>query len=169
MDIFAILLYKTMPFISLDGLFTWTAIGPFEWSLHALGACISSVLGSLKVENVIDVTWNNAFVPLYVASGLHFYFSVVLFARLFIFYNPSRKKLLWLCVNCVTCIAILTSLTWLEVSLAHYLDTMDVEDLILVEASGGLLLALLAACLIRLLLVKLPEDRDYYDDEFDCM
>ena len=158
-----------MPFASIDALFAWTSIGPFEWSLHALGAFVTSILATLKMENCLNITWNNAFIPLYIMSALHLYFSSMLYARLFIFYNPSQKKILWLLLNCVTCAGILGSLVWLEVSVAHYLDSQDVDSIVLVEASGGLLLAILAASLVRVLLIKMPEDKDYYDDDFDCM
>ena len=58
-----------MPFASIDALFAWTAIGPFEWGLHALGAFVTTILATLKMENYLNITWNNAFIPLYIMSG----------------------------------------------------------------------------------------------------
>ena len=43
-----------MPFASIDAFFAWTVIGPFEWSLHALGAFITSILATLKMENYVS-------------------------------------------------------------------------------------------------------------------
>lgn len=152
-----------MPYASIDAVVAWTAIGPFEWSLHALGACLALVLSALKSE--LGLNWDKVFLPLYIAAGLHLYFAAMLFARLFIFYKPSKRKTLWLVVNCGTAITILSLLLFTELTLSRYLDAPSEDGLILLESAGGSLLGLLSVCLTRLLVVPLPEDCDGDDDE----
>lgn len=154
-----------MPFASIDAVVAWTAIGPFEWSLHALGASLVLVLAALKNDGLVALNWDKVFLPLYIAAGLHLYFSALLFARLFIFYKPSRRKTLWLAVNCVTATTILSLLLFTEIALSRYLDAPSEDALVLLESAGGSLLGLLAVCLTRLLVVPLPEDCDTDDDD----
>lgn len=131
-----------------------------------MGACVALVLAALKSEGVLELNWDQVILPLYVAVGLHVYFSVLLFARLFIFYRPNRRKRTWLVVNCGTAAAILSLLLFTEVSLSRYLEAPSEETLTLLESAGGSLLGLLAVCLPRLLVVPLPEDCDGdYDDD----
>lgn len=154
-----------MPFASIDAVVAWTAIGPFEWSLHALGACLTLALSALKNDGVLALNWDKVFLPLYIAAGLHLYFSALLFARLFIFYKPSRRKTLWLVINCGTATTILSLLLFTEIALSRYLDAPSEDSLVLLESAGGSLLGLLAVCLTRLLVVPLPEDSDADDDD----
>ena len=157
-----------MPYASVDAVTSWTAIGPFEWSLHALGACVALALAALKVEGVLEVDWDKVMLPLYVAVGLHLYFSALLFARLFIFYKTSGRKSIWLLVNCGTASAILSLLLFTEVALSRYLEAPTEDNLTLLESAGGSLLGLLTMCLPRLLVMPLPEDCDG-DDEDDLI
>ena len=75
----------------------------------------------------------------------------------------------WMIFNQATSFLILGSLFWFEYSVSSYLDNETEENVVLVEASGGLLLSLLAVSLPRLLVIKLPEDNNEYEDELDCM
>ena len=157
-----------MPYASIDAVVAWTAIGPFEWSLHALGACVSLVLSALRNDGLVPLNWDKVFLPMYIAAGLHLYFSAILFARLFIFYKPSKRKTLWLVINCGTATTILSLILFTEIALSRYLDAPSEEGLVLLESAGGSLLGLLAVCLTRLLVVPLPEDCDG-DDEDDLL
>lgn len=157
-----------MPYASLDAVTAWTAIGPFEWSLHALGACVALALAAFKIDGVLELDWDEVMLPLYVAVGLHVYFSALLFTRLFVFYKPSRRKMTWLVVNCGTATIILFLLLFTEVALSRYLEAPSAESLTLLESAGGSLLGLLVVCLPRLLVVHLPEDSDV-DDEDDLI
>ncbi|XP_071481555.1 transmembrane protein 203-like [Diadema setosum] len=75
----------------------WLGMTVFEMWVHAVSLLIFSVLLPLKVEAIITASWWVVFLPLFAATGLNAYFSIIVFIRLYVddLYRLGIMRILW--------------------------------------------------------------------------
>lgn len=107
--------------LSLQELIVWTGLGPFEVALHSFALLIFTFLTTLQLEGVVDTSWHAIFSPLYVALGIHSYYTTVLSVRMLTWglRHTSKKALLYIIVSSALGIGLLI---YVEFSIAGFLN-----------------------------------------------
>ena len=107
--------------LSLQELIVWTGLGPFEAALHSFALLIFTFLTTLQLEGVVDTSWHVIFSPLYVALGIHSYYTTVLSVRMLIWgvSHTSKRALFYIIVSSILGIGLLI---YLEFSIADFLN-----------------------------------------------
>ena len=67
--------------LTLKELHKWVGITPFELFIHFFSFLISSIMLALKLFMGYQFSYWQIFVPLFIASGLNFYFLFIIFIR----------------------------------------------------------------------------------------
>ena len=99
----------------------WTGLGPFEAALHSFALLIFTFLTTLQLEGVVDTSWHAIFSPLYVALGIHSYYTTVLSVRMLTWglRHTSKRALLYIIVSSALGIGLLI---YVEFSIAGFLN-----------------------------------------------
>ena len=107
--------------LSLQELKVWTGLGPFEAALHSFALLIFTFLTTLQLEGVVDTSWHAIFSPLYVALGIHSYYTTVLSVRMLTWglRHTSKRALLYIIVSSALGIGLLI---YVEFSIAGFLN-----------------------------------------------
>lgn len=107
--------------LSLQELIVWTGLGPFEAALHSFALLIFTFLTTLQLEGVVDTSWHAIFSPLYVALGIHSYYTTVLSVRMLTWglRHTSKRALLYIIVSSALGIGLLI---YVEFSIAGFLN-----------------------------------------------
>ncbi|XP_033730055.1 transmembrane protein 203-like [Pecten maximus] len=70
-------------FFTLKEIVKWLGITSFEIWMHVVSVAVFSVLSVLKYEDMVDMTWWEAFTPLFICDGLCAYFCIIVFIRMY--------------------------------------------------------------------------------------
>lgn len=70
-------------FFTLKEIVKWLGITSFEIWMQVLSVAVFSVLSVLKYELILDLTWWEAFTPLFICDGLCAYFCIIVFIRIY--------------------------------------------------------------------------------------
>ncbi|XP_003726467.1 transmembrane protein 203 [Strongylocentrotus purpuratus] len=75
----------------------WLGMTVFEMWINAVSLLVFSVVLALKGEGIINASWWVVFLPLFIATGLNAYFSIIVFVRLYVedLYRSGIMRILW--------------------------------------------------------------------------
>lgn len=127
--------------LSFQELIVWIGVGSFEVAIHSVGFLVFTILLAVRVEGEALTTacWHTIFTPLYVAIGLHIYFTLTLFVRMLaIVYSFSQASFKWKRLSVplyiVTCNCIgLGAMFFVEHSIASYLDELKATQSLIIS------------------------------------
>lgn len=67
----------------LEEILKWIGITAFEVWLHIVSVFVFSFLAVFKYEDLIQCTWYEAFIPLFICDGLCAYFVIIVYIRMY--------------------------------------------------------------------------------------
>ncbi len=98
-------------------------IGPFEATAHSLGLLVFSILLTLKVESVIQSSWQVLFIPLYISLFLDAYYNCILVTRMILYSIKEESNRLFSILSSVLTIVRLALLAYINIQIPSVLDT----------------------------------------------
>lgn len=75
--------FKDTMLFKLEEIFKWIGITAFEVWLHLVSVFVFSFLAVFKYEDLIQCTWYEAFIPLFICDGLCAYFVIIVYIRMY--------------------------------------------------------------------------------------
>ena len=96
---------------TLKELVRWLGVTVFEIWMNLVAVFVFSIVAILKYESILNTSWWNIFIPLFISDGLNAYFCIIVFIRMHKEqdYRVAGLRLLS-SVICLVCISIFKKL-----------------------------------------------------------